>query len=266
MIQNRTHGNCALMVTLLLVCLLINAPALGQRSFEEVGDSLYAHFENVGALEAYSKARTATPTLSVLFKTAVAANEIAQDLEAEGRRDEAEEMYRVAIDHAEKLRDAYPEQAASWFILAATNGKMAQFSGGRDKVKIGRAVEEYYTRAITLDSTYALAYMVAGIFNREVAQLSWIQKLAARALFGGVPDGSLEQSQAYLEKALKLDNTLLIAHFELAQTYIALGKPDKADSHLRFLRVLSPRSSEEVRVKARAAALLSPANSSDQPQ
>ncbi|NNE34068.1 MAG: hypothetical protein HKN13_02455 [Rhodothermales bacterium] len=252
-------------VAVALGLVLLVDTARGQRSFEAVGDSLYAHFENVGALEAYSKAGGDAPSLSVMFKTAVAANEIAQDLEAEGKRDVAEAMYRKAIGHAEHLRDAYPDRAESWFILAATSGKMAQFSGGKEKVRIGRAVEEFYTRSISLDSSYALAYMVAGIFNREVAQLSWIQKLAAKALFGGVPDGSLEQSRAYLEKALELDKTLLIAHFELAQTYMALGQRDKADSHLRFLRVLSPRSSEEVRVKRKAAKILaSPETNNDE--
>ncbi len=225
--------------------------AFAQRSIEQVGDSLYSHFDNVGALDAYRSALANDSSFGVMFKRAVAANELAQDLEAEGDRARAEEMYNTAVDYAVQVRDRYPDEAGSWFILAATTGKLAQFSGGRSKVRIGRAVEEYYRKSLEIDSTYALAYLVGGIFNRELAQLSWIQKLAAKALFGGLPEGDLEQSRAMLERAIELDRTLFMAHWELAQTYEALGMPDRAQSHLRFLRVLSPRSSEEARIRRR---------------
>ena len=116
-------------------------PVCAQQSHEQVGDSLFAHFENVGALEAYSEALARSESFEIMFKSAVTANEIAQDLEAAGDRAAAERTYRAAVALAERLRDIYPDEAGSWFVMAATAGKLAQFSGGKSKVAIGRAVE-----------------------------------------------------------------------------------------------------------------------------
>ncbi len=235
---------------------ILATPALGQRSLEEVGDSLYAHFDNTEALDAYRKASELSPSFEVMFKRAVAANDIAQDLQAAGRKDEAEEAFQLAVDYAVEVRDAYPEEAGSWFILAATTGKMAQFSGGKSKVRIGRAVEEYYKKSLSLDSAYALSYMVGGIFSREVSQLNWLQRLAANTLFGGIPDGSLEESRSLLERAIELDPTLFMAHWELAQTLEALDETELANKHRRFLLVLSPRNTEERRIRSKVLEML----------
>ena len=234
------------------IAIAVVQPVLGQRSLEQVGDSLYAHFDNIEALNTYEAALEGSSSLSLLFKRAVAANDVAQDLEAEGKREEAEKAFESALEYAEQVRDAHPNEASAWFILAATTGKMAQFKGGRQKVRLGRAVEEYYKKSLALDSTYALAYLVGGIFTREVAQLNWLQKLAARTLFGGIPDASLEESRSLLEKAIELAPTLFLAHWEISQTLEALGETERATEHLRFLRVLSPRNTEERRIRAKA--------------
>lgn len=230
---------------------------VGAQTTDEVrGDSLFSHFQNAEALEAYGRAVEEGGTFSAFYKRAMAANELAQDFQADGKKDEAKRMYRGAVEYARSARDAYPEEAGSWFMLAATNGKLAQFSGGKSKVKIGRAVEEYYRKAISLDSTFALAYLAGGIFQREVAQLSWFQRLAAKALFGGVPRGSLDESRRLLQRSLELEPTLLMAHWELAQTYRAMKKPELAEPHLRFVKVLAPRSSEERRIRKKVLTLL----------
>ncbi|MBT8401405.1 MAG: hypothetical protein KJO98_13075, partial [Rhodothermia bacterium] len=102
----------------------------------------------------------------------------------------------------------------------------------------------------------ALAYLVGGIFNRELSQLNWVQRLAASALFGGLPDGSLEESKRMLRRTIHLDRDLLIAHWELAQTCLAMERIDEALVHLRQASRLTPQNTEEVRIKKKAAELL----------
>ncbi|MDX1429821.1 MAG: hypothetical protein R3282_06015, partial [Rhodothermales bacterium] len=95
-----------------------------------------------------------------------------------------------------------------------------------------------------------------GIFNRELSQLNWVQRLAASALYGGVPHGSLETSKEMLRKAIRLQPDLLIAHWELAQTCYAMDRPDEALAHIRYIGKLQPQNTEEVRLKEKAAKLL----------
>ncbi len=229
----------------------------GMLDYVARGDSLYADFDNEGALEAYQAAIDAGVIgYEVLLKRARTANDVAQDAEAAGDARKARRMYDTAVGYSDRLRNSYPDSAGSWFMLAATTGKLAQFLGGKEKVKTGRAVEEYFTRAIELDPNYALGYLVAGIFRRELSQLNWVQRLAANALFGGVPAGSLEESKDLLRKAVELDRKLLTAHWELAQTCLAMNRPDEAVVHLRQTQVLSPQNTEEVRLKAKAAVSL----------
>ncbi len=245
---------------LLTVIVAAATGATGQSSsldYVALGDSLYAQFDNEGALEAYESAIDAGDTsLGLLLKRARTANDVAQDAEAAGHEQRARAMFDTAVGYAEHLRNAYPESGAAWFMLAATTGKLAQFQGGKQKVRTGRAVEEYVTKAIELDPNYAPSYLVAGIFRREVSQLNWVQRLAANALFGGVPSGTLEQSKELLRKAISLDRTLLIGHWELAQTCLAMNRPDEAIVHLRQTQILSPQNTEEVRIRERAAATL----------
>ncbi len=231
--------------------------AQAPNEFEVAGDSLFSVFDNDGALRNYEEAAKAGEVgFDLLYKMARAAHESGQDADADGRRDRAEALYEKAVGYAEQLQDRFADRAASHFMAAATIGKLAQFKGGREKVRIGRAVEGHFEEAMRIDSTFALSYVVGGIFNREVAQLNWIQKLAARTLFGGLPNASLDQSKAYLRKAIELDRHLIIAHWELAQTCLAMDRVAEAVAHLKFLVRLPDQSSEDRRLRERAAVQL----------
>ncbi len=240
--------------------LLGSLPCFGQtngENYRSKGDSLYANFKNVSALEAYESAlRRGSADLELLLKLARTANDVAQDAQAAGDADRAERMYAEAVTYSKRTTDEYPTASDAWFMLAATTGKLAQFRGGKEKVRIGRAVEDYYQRSIALDSTNALAYLVGGIFNRELSQLNWVQRLAANTLFGGLPDGSLEKSKEMLRKTVELKTDLLIAHWELAQTCLAMERIDEALAHIRHISTLDPQNTEEIRLKRKAAELL----------
>ena len=72
-----------------------------------------------------------------------------------------------------------------------------------------------------------------GIYYREVANLNWFLKNFAKAFFGGLPDGSNEDSEEALLKAIELVPTDIITYYELARTYEKMKKKDKE----RFLNI-----------------------------
>jgi len=221
------------------------------------GDAAYARFDNPAALDAYRQAHQLAPqSFDVLMRLARTTNDYAQDLLVAGEKDAAEARFDEAVAYAEVLHERYPDRAATYFFLAATYGNLALFKGGKGKVRIGRTVEEYSRKALALDTTYALPYVVLGIFYREVSNLSWFQRTFANALFGGVPDGTKEDAVRMLTHAIALDTTLSVAHYELAMTYAAMGRKDDALPHLRQAAILPPFNTQDRRNQAWAAELL----------
>ncbi|GIV59609.1 tetratricopeptide repeat protein [Rhodocaloribacter litoris] len=221
------------------------------------GDALYRRFDHAAALDAYRSAYARAPeSFDVLLRLARTHNDLAQDLLAAGSKQAAEEHFVQAVAFAEQLREHHPERPETYFFLAATNGNLARFRGGKEKVRIGRAVETYARKAIELDSTYALPYVALGIFYREVSELSWVQRTFAKVLFGDVPSGSKEDAVAMLQRALALDSTLVIAHYELAMTYLAMDRASLAIPHLRRVLALPPFTSQDRRNREKARQLL----------
>jgi tetratricopeptide (TPR) repeat protein len=88
---------------------------------------------------------------------------------------------------------------------------------------------------------------VLGVFYREVARLSWIERLVAKTLFGGLPPASLVKSEEYLRKAVRADPESAFAAFELGQTLEALDRREEARDVYERLLGLEPRNSENLR-------------------
>jgi tetratricopeptide (TPR) repeat protein len=221
------------------------------------GDSAYARFDNLGAVEAYERAGDLAPdAFAVVTRLARTHNEYGMDRQAEGDDEAAEAQFITSVAYADRLERLFPEQAETYFYLTVTNGNLALFRGGREKVRIGRKVEVYCLKGIALDSTYAKNFVALGIFRREVAKLSWFERLAARALFGGIPQGSFEEAEQLLSRAAELDPTLPMAQYELALVFEAQGRRDEAADRLRRSIRLPARNTGDLRNRVRARRLL----------
>lgn len=218
-------------------------------------DSLSARFEYEEAIETYRSTGSETEfrTLSGLSH---AENMLGMDLLAKGERDRAEAHFQRSIDAAERMAELYPDSASTHFNLAGAYGNLALVRGAKAKVRLGRDVERYAQRALEIDSTHSDALTVLGVFYREVAMLNWIERLAARTLFGGLPSGSLETSESYLRRAIEHDAASAWAMYELGQTLIEMDRPEEARGAFQRLAGLEPRDSQDVRNKAEASAWL----------
>ena len=73
-----------------------------------------------------------------------------------------------------------------------------------------------------------MPYLILGVYYREIAGLSWIERLFANTFFGDVPDGSYEDSELMLKKALTFNPNIIVANYELANTYLAEEKDKEA--------------------------------------
>ena len=245
-------GSALWRASLLIFILFVVArdkPAARAQSLDELhGDSLFAAYENEQALEAYRRALASEESFDLLFKAGSTALLVGDQVSSS-----KEEYFKEAVGYSERLRDMNPERPESWTLLAATTGKLAVFRGPREKARAARGVHTLIEEALARDSTYAFAHIIAGILAREVSQLGWLKRLAASAVLGGLPPGTVEESKKHLDLATRFAPDFIIARWELAKTCLELGREDEAMVHLKYISTLVPENSEEDRLKKKAA-------------
>ncbi len=214
---------------LCIFVLLLPAAMPAQSATESVrrGDAAYALFDNAQAMEHYRRAVELDPlrydALSRLVRVQNDEGRLALR-----RSDSSETYYRRALATAETLAVRVPDRAESWFLLALCHGSLVPFKGVREKLNIGRDVEANLRRAIALDSTHAMSYVLLGIYYRSAAQLSWMERTLVNTILGKRIIGTLDDSDRALRTAIRLEPGSPYAYYELASTLRSAGRNDEA--------------------------------------
>lgn len=253
--------------TVVVLLLAISSPASRVSSAQatsdswliEAGDQALRALDNTGAVRYFEEARAlqgSSASADLMERLVMSHVYRSLDLITSGDRDTGEAEIDRAHVYARRLADEHPDRASAWFLLAIALGNQATFEGGRGKVRIGRAVEQHCLRAIELDPAYPEPHIVLGVFYREVSEVSWVQRLVANTLFGGLPEGSYRRSAELLQKAVDLDPSIPLARFELGRTLYRDGRFDEARLHLRAGYELSPMTTIDVRNAREARRLL----------
>ncbi|MFW5775481.1 MAG: tetratricopeptide repeat protein [Chitinivibrionales bacterium] len=238
----------------LLMSVAAFTPASAQQcqSLLSQGDSLHQRYENKQALNKYQAAYEQCPqNYEALMKMTRVLNDVGEDIGGE----QSASYYQQAIAYAETLQAKYPDSVQSYFLESAAAGNLALYRGGREKVKLSRAVINNTNKAIELDSSYSPAWVIKGAYYRQVATASSILKTFAQLFLGGLPDGTLEDSREALETAVRLDPRNDYAVFEMGKTLEAMGEEKRAADY--FKKVLSlpdtHNQSDELKEQAREA-------------
>lgn len=118
-------------------------------------------------------------------------------------------------------------------------------------------IREEVERAIALDRKNGSAYHIYGVWHRKIAEIGATSRMFAGALYGrSVPNGSLEKSIEYLEKAVELNPTVIISRLELARSYLAVRSWAPARRMLQSIPDLPNQFSDDAKHKENAAQLL----------
>jgi len=174
--------------------------------------------------------------------------------ESEG---ESERLYQAALTQAHLAVALNPQGTRGYTCLAICNGNLSNFAGGREMITMAEEARTAARKAIALDGDNDLAHLVLGVWNREIATVGGLAKLAAKLIYGGVPEGaSLEESEACLRRAIALAPEHLNHHRELAITLLELDRRAEAITELEIAVSLSPRQPEDAVYAASARELL----------
>ena len=192
----------------------------GYKDYIAKGDESYSKFDNVEALSYYEQALKITPNnFDILLRLVKTYNAAGEEYYEYRKRTEAEYYINKALETADKFKNKFPDSSAAYSYLAMSNGNIALFRGGKEKIKYAKLVEDNAKKSISLNPNAYLPYIILGIYYREIAGLSWLERAFANTFLGGVPSGSYEESVSMLKKALSIDQNMIVANFQLAKTY-----------------------------------------------
>ena len=79
--------------------------------------------------------------------------------------------------------------------------------------------------------------------------LSWIEKLVARTVFGTDFEGTYEQSVEMLQKAITLDPANIYAYYELGRTFRSLEQNEDALKAYRTVLAMEAQSLREQKLQ-----------------
>lgn len=218
-------------------------------SLKMEADSLYRSFEENKALELYRQILEDQPEdYESLWKASFLYARIGNRLKA---KENQKDFFQKAENLAERALEVDSSDAQSHFVMAVAMGRMALISGARDRVAASRSIKKHVDRALAFDSTHAGAWHVLGRWNFKVANLSFVERVAANTLFGGIPgDASNEKAAEAIEKAIQYNDRYLLYYHDLAMVYDKMGREEEAITACRKAIDMQNLTPDDPRLKA----------------
>jgi tetratricopeptide (TPR) repeat protein len=251
------------MVKLLFTALftIINLYPVYGSDFEKLinrGDSLYAESELGEALTVYEQAYEFDSTnYSILLKLAKTCNDLGEYYYELRDEELSEVAVYEGVKYASRFAQLFPDSAKVYVYLAWSYGNQALFEGGTEKIKLAHKIRDNAIKSIQFDSTDFSPYVILGIYNRQLGALNWFERLFANTFFGDVPEGSFEESEKMMLKALEIEPRIVIASFHLSLTYKEMGDEEKEIKWLNKVLELPERNFRDKFAKRKSKERLS---------
>ncbi len=222
------------LVFALLLIAAAHSAAQGRPDFVARGDSAFRALHYDEAISAYHEALAAQDdSASVLWRLARVL--ICKGDVEEGKRSEA--LYREAERYARRAveLDSASSMTHTWY--AAALGSVALHVGGKTKVRLTHHILHEVQRAIELNPNNDIAYSILGSFYRALAGLSWLERQLATIFLGRIPDGTYDDAERALTKAVELNPHAPRHRYELGLVYWDRGNVERARE--QFARVVT---------------------------
>lgn len=155
-------------------------------------------------------------------------------------------LFTTALKYAQKAVSLANNNADAYAALATANGKMTEVE--TDKKLVVAYVKEIKINAdnaLSINANHALANFIEGKWHFEMISLNWAKRLAVKALYGGLPNATLEQAAFYLEKSRKADPYFVLTYLTLAKVYKEKSSPTEMIEVLEKLIKLPKRSIDD---------------------
>ena len=152
-------------------------------------------------------------------------------IEGERKKTDAEKRnyFGIAKKYAEKALNIETENAENHYNIALALGKISLLSGSEEKLRYAKQIKAEAEIAIKINPKHAPSYHILGRLNREIANMSSIKVMAAKALFGGVPENcTFEKAENYFSKAIAFRPNYILYYYDAALNASYMNKNAEA--------------------------------------
>ena len=223
----------------LFILLLIPSGFLHSNNINDYiqkGDQYYNNYNNISALNSYLNAYKIAPdNYNVLLRLARTYNDLGEEFYEYRMEDSSEAMIKNAVEFSERMEKDFPDSATTYAYLAMSYGNQALYEGGKAKIMLANKIESDAKKSLQINPNQYLSYVILGIYYRQIADLSWFERMFANTFFGNVPEGTFNQSVEMFRKALAIKPKTIVASFQLALTYKAMGDQENEKNLLEEL-------------------------------
>ena len=207
------------------------------------------------ALELYLEALDHdSDNYDALWNTSLLHSTIGFRIESKNQR---KEYFEKAKNFAERAIEAYPDSVKPYYTMAVAKGRLSNVVGTRTRIQLAHEIEENVQKAIDIKPDHAPSWHLYGVWQSEVANISRGERLAARFISRGLPDGSNQTAMEYLNKALELDPESIIIQMDIARHYLRIGEDEKAIPWLQKVLEMEPKTMDDPDYQIEAKEFLS---------
>ncbi|HET7239064.1 MAG TPA: tetratricopeptide repeat protein [Terrimicrobiaceae bacterium] len=234
------------------------ASALNAQSVPQLlaqGDALDEKNRNTEALALYLKADGLKPNDAEILRRI--SKQYAQLMLDAKSTSEKGDLAAKGLDAAKRSVAADPNNSQAHLALAIVYGRIALDAPSRRKIELSRLIQQEAQTATRLDPKNDIAWYVLGRWNYEIASFNPFLKTLAQAIYGKLPDASMEKAADCFQQAIAIQPGRAIHHLELGRTYLALGDTKKARQELQTGLALPSTDKDDEDNKQQARATLS---------
>ena len=166
------------------------------------------------------------------------------------------DFYDAAKAYAGLALKLEPKNAEANCVMAIALGRSSLNKGGKEKIATAKEIKKYVDIALKNDPQNFKAWHVLGRWNYELSNLNFIERTAAKLLYGSIPFGSVQEAIFAFEKVNSLANGFILNHLELAKAYYKNDETAKAITTINKMLLLPNHTQDDAAIKIEGKMLL----------
>ncbi|HEY2625434.1 MAG TPA: tetratricopeptide repeat protein [Candidatus Udaeobacter sp.] len=135
---------------------------------------------------------------------------------------------RMALEYSMRAAACGPKDCDAQLAPAITLGKMLPYLPTKQQIVASPQIKQSVDKALAIDSRNDNAWHILGRWNRVLAEVSSAKRFVAGLIYGQLPQGSYEDAEKAMKKAIALNPHRLMHYIELGRIYAQMGRKEEA--------------------------------------